>query len=42
MPIVDLVPHQTKSRLEPDPLLSKVKVKCDLKAPLTQEERELD
>jgi antitoxin (DNA-binding transcriptional repressor) of toxin-antitoxin stability system len=41
-PIADLVPHQTKSRLEPDPLLSKVKVKCDLKAPLTQEDRELD
>ena len=41
-PIADLVPHQKKSRLEPDPLLSKVKVKCDLTAPLTQADWELD
>jgi antitoxin (DNA-binding transcriptional repressor) of toxin-antitoxin stability system len=41
-PIADLVPHQTKSRLEPDPFLSKVMVKCDLTAPLTQENWELD
>ncbi len=41
-PIADLVPHQKKSRLEPHPLLSKVKVKCDLTAPLTQEDWELD
>ena len=25
-PIAEIVPHQTKSRLEPDPLLSKVKL----------------
>lgn len=41
-PIADLVPHQKKSRLEPHPLLSQVKVKCDLTAPLTQEDWELD
>jgi antitoxin (DNA-binding transcriptional repressor) of toxin-antitoxin stability system len=41
-PVADLVPHQMKSRLQPDPLLSKVKVKCDLTAPLTQEDWELD
>jgi antitoxin (DNA-binding transcriptional repressor) of toxin-antitoxin stability system len=40
-PIADLIPHQAKSRLEPDPILSKVKVKCDLTAPLTQEDWEL-
>jgi len=41
-PIADLVPHQTKSRLVPDPLLSKVKVKYDLTEPLTAEDWELD
>lgn len=41
-PIADLVPHQKKSRLEPHPLLSQVKVKYDLTAPLTQEDWELD
>ena len=41
-PIADLVPHQIKSRLVPDPLLSKVKVKYDLTEPLTAEDWELD
>lgn len=41
-PIADLVPHQKKSRLEPHPLLSQVKVQCDLTTPLTQEDWELD
>jgi antitoxin (DNA-binding transcriptional repressor) of toxin-antitoxin stability system len=41
-PIADLVPHQKKNRLEPHPLLSQVKVKCDLTAPLTQESWDLD
>ena len=41
-PIADLVPHQKKSRLELHPLLSQVKVKCDLTAPITTEDWELD
>jgi antitoxin (DNA-binding transcriptional repressor) of toxin-antitoxin stability system len=41
-PIADLVPHQIQSRLVPDPLLSKVKVKYDLTEPLTLEDWELD
>jgi antitoxin (DNA-binding transcriptional repressor) of toxin-antitoxin stability system len=41
-PIADLVPHQIQSRLVPDPLLSKVKVKYDLTEPLALEDWELD
>ena len=37
-PIADLVPHQTMSRLVPDTVLSKVKVKYDLPEPLTLED----
>lgn len=41
-PIADLVPHQIKSRLVPDPLLKKVKVKYDLTEPQTVEDWDLD
>jgi antitoxin (DNA-binding transcriptional repressor) of toxin-antitoxin stability system len=41
-PIANLVPHQKKSRLEPHPLLSQVKVKFDLTAPLAQQSWDLD
>jgi alkylation response protein AidB-like acyl-CoA dehydrogenase len=41
-PIADIVPHQKKSRLEPHPILSQVKVKCNLTEPLTQQDWELD
>ena len=41
-PIANLVPYQKKSRLELHPLLSRVKVKCDLTEPLTIEDWELD
>ena len=35
-PVADLVPHRKTSRLATDPLLKRVKVKCDLTKPLTQ------
>ena len=39
-PIADLIPHQSKNRLDPDPFLSKVKIKCDLTKPMTEDEWE--
>ncbi len=40
-PIADLVPHNKKSRLKPDKFLGRVKVKCDLTKPLTEDDWEL-
>ena len=39
-PVADLVPHRGRGRLAVDPLLSQAKVRCDLTAPLTEEEWE--
>ena len=41
-PIADLVPHKKRSRLKPDPFLSRVEVKCDLTQPLTESDWEED
>lgn len=37
-PVADLVPHVKRSRLQTHPLLSRVRVTCDLTAPLTEDE----
>ena len=41
-PIADLGPHKKKNRLEPDPFLSQIVVNCDLTAPLTQDDWDLE
>ena len=40
-PIADLIPHKRKKRTEIDPVLSKIKIHCDLTQPLTEEDWEL-
>ena len=35
-PITEIVPHKKKSRLKPDPYLSRIKITCDLTNPLTE------
>ncbi|RJQ62292.1 MAG: type II toxin-antitoxin system prevent-host-death family antitoxin [Desulfobacteraceae bacterium] len=37
-PIADLVPYKKRSRLKPDPLLSRIKVNCDLTKPFIEED----
>lgn len=37
-PIAEIVPHKKKSKLKPDPFLSRIKIKCDLTEPLTEDD----
>ena len=37
-PVADLVPHKTRNRLEPHPIMSRVTVKYDPVEPLSPEE----
>ncbi len=39
-PVADLVPHEMKDRLKTDRSLPRVKVKCDLTKPLTEDDWE--
>jgi antitoxin (DNA-binding transcriptional repressor) of toxin-antitoxin stability system len=41
-PIADLVPHKGRSRLDVDPILAAVKIHCDLTAPITEEDWDVD
>ncbi len=40
--IADLVPHKKSSRVKQDPFLSQVKINCDLTAPMTEKEWDLE
>lgn len=37
-PVAKIIPHKKKSRIQPDPFLSRVKIHCDLTEPLTEED----
>ncbi|MCE5277584.1 MAG: type II toxin-antitoxin system Phd/YefM family antitoxin [Planctomycetaceae bacterium] len=39
-PVAELSPHVRRSRLKTDPVLRRVKVKCDLTEPMTDWEEE--
>lgn len=37
-PIAEISSHKKKNRLKPDPFLSRIKIRCDLTEPLTEED----
>jgi antitoxin (DNA-binding transcriptional repressor) of toxin-antitoxin stability system len=37
-PVAEIIPHQKKSRIKPDPFLSRVTITCDLTKPLAEED----